>query len=92
MTILERVARAIALARGNTQEYVDDMWAVYIPEAQAAIDSMHQWQPIETAPKDGTRMLLRSPKGRIADGEWGNYGVWTWPYVMVEPTHWMPLL
>ena len=50
------------------------------------------WQPIETAPKDGSFILLASPKGRIADGFWSLvYGVWSWPYVMVEPTHWMPL-
>ena len=51
------------------------------------------WQPIETAPKDGSFILLATPKGRIADGFWSLvYGVWSWPYVMVEPTHWMPLL
>ena len=50
------------------------------------------WQPIETAPKDGSFILLATPKGRIADGFWSLvYGVWSWPYVMVEPTHWMPL-
>ena len=50
------------------------------------------WQPIETAPKDGSFILLATPKGRIADGFWSPvYGVWSWPYVVVEPTHWMPL-
>ena len=53
---------------------------------------MNMWQPIETAPKDGSFILLATPKGRIADGFWSTvYGVWSWPYVMVEPTHWMPL-
>lgn len=55
------------------------------------------WQPIETAPKDGTSVLLRGHGDhRIADGYWlkaaynGN-GAWVWPYVHREPTHWMPL-
>lgn len=52
---------------------------------------MSEWQPIETAPKDGTSILLRSPQGRIADGFWGQYGAWAWPYVMVEPIEWRPL-
>jgi hypothetical protein len=53
---------------------------------------MTMWQPIETAPKDGGSILLATPKGRMADGFWSPvYGVWSWPYVMVEPTHWMPL-
>jgi hypothetical protein len=53
---------------------------------------MTDWQPIETAPKDGTYVLLATPKGRMADGNFcTKYGVWSWPYVMVEPTHWMPM-
>ena len=53
---------------------------------------MTVWQPIETAPKDGSFILMATPKGRIADGFWSPvYGVWSWPYVMVEPTHWRPL-
>ena len=52
----------------------------------------NDWQPIATAPKDGTVVLLAHPKGRMADGcHHSRYGVWSWPYVMLEPTHWQPL-
>lgn len=55
-----------------------------------------QWQPIETAPRDGSSVLLLGRGGRHADGFWeakayaGN-GCWVWPYVKCEPLHWMPL-
>lgn len=56
------------------------------------IAEANRWQPIETAPKDGTVVLLAHPKGRIADGcHHPRYGAWSWPYVMLEPTHWAPL-
>lgn len=63
---------------------------------QAALDSPEvqalRWQPIDTAPKDGSHVLLRSRSGRMADGFWGvRYEVWSWPYVMTEPAYWMPL-
>ena len=51
-----------------------------------------EWQSIDTAPRDGTTVLLASPRGRMANGNWHQtYGVWSWPYVLIEPTHWMPL-
>lgn len=54
------------------------------------------WRPIETAPRDETRLLLRSRSGLHADGYWlraaynGN-GAWVWPYVHANPIEWMPL-
>lgn len=60
---------------------------------------MSDWHPIDSAPIDGTRMLVAHPEW--TDGPW--IGVWSvrdaawlpdhsnegpfWP----QPTHWMPL-
>ncbi len=53
-----------------------------------------QWQPIETAPRDGAKILTWSPKigcreAYYSSGEWQDIdvildGEW-------EPTHWQPL-
>ena len=63
---------------------------------------MSEWQPIETAPKDGTSILVYSEKGDkgaflpggMAVDRWqreyttgfGEFNPYHWP-----PTHWMPL-
>ena len=67
-------------------------------ELLAAAQKLSQgasWLPIESAPKDGSEILLVSRKGRIANGCWmtakDKVGAWMWPYVLQEPTHWMPL-
>ena len=59
--------------------------------------SEDRWQPIETAPKDGSYVLLAGKRREdIASGYWpqsayaGN-GAWIWPFVHKHPTHWMPL-
>lgn len=65
---------------------------------------MSEWQPIETAPKDGTHILLawsykNGTPPRVSECFWRNDmpfsqdGVW-WCFhgrMFAEPTHWQPL-
>lgn len=58
---------------------------------------MSEWQPIETAPKDGTAIILSAYSGALDrmvswDGRWSDWGgVWTHHGRISQPTHWMPL-
>lgn len=54
-----------------------------------------KWQPISTAPRDGTRLLLWAPSwsqpntGHPYPRGWGPmYELGPW---LDQPTHWMPL-
>lgn len=57
----------------------------------------HQWQPIETAPKDGTKVLIYHirDKWMICAGHWPCNSYWSESYAsnikLNNPTHWMPL-
>jgi hypothetical protein len=59
------------------------------------------WQPIESVPQDGTRVLTFDPSYGIAaatfDPYWGwvergaDYATEVWGIGEMHPTHWMPL-
>ena len=98
MNQLERVARAIVDAiDGDTDEW--RMWEI---EAKAAVNAVRpKWQPIETAPKDGSTILVWFvPHGALSvfweDDIWciSNQKCDPLPvrgYRTGEDTHWMPL-
>ncbi len=64
--------------------------------ATARVDGERQWQPIETAPKDGNPVLLYWPywRGRAVIGYFAYTGKWCCIHALTDgpgPTHWMPL-
>ena len=75
-----------------------DSWADnyrrWADQLDALASLVGAWQPIESAPRDGTRVLLLGSDKRHADGYWkarAGHGCWVWPYVKAEPRKWMPL-
>ena len=71
---------------------------------QAIIDrAKPKWQPIETAPKDGTRIIVwleHNPKlghdpsySHATTAYWTDFnnGGWVWHGICGNITHWMPL-
>lgn len=59
--------------------------------------NMSEWQPIETAPKDGRDVLIVSDayRDRVLVARWYKYngkeGFRDWDADLHLPTHWMPL-
>jgi hypothetical protein len=63
---------------------------------------MNEWQPIDTAPRDGRTIIAYRPTDppHIEGMYWANYekdnGAWHWSYdgessLTIPPSHWMPL-
>lgn len=102
--IEERVARAIAEhewgAKISNREWSEHRGSFdgerIFGLARAAIVATSEWQPIETAPEDGTPILAWSDEG-VSYVCWGLNGIWTFfqnhrgDKFHFRPTHWMPL-
>lgn len=85
-----------AIARLASGEYeksiTQERWLTW--QAAMAHKGADCWQSIETAPKDGTRVLLAAIQDRplAGTGNWvARHKIWLWPYPLVEPTHWAHL-
>ena len=58
---------------------------------------MMEWQPIETAPKDGTRIIVADARNVWCNVSWEKMkrapDRWAAVFgpIPIEPTHWMPL-
>lgn len=88
----------IGLDEGRAENAID----IIKLEAQLAdAQQVNQWQPIETAPKDGQLIFLWNPKEPAVSkfGKWArhletSHFCWTSPKNISYsnlPTHWMPL-
>lgn len=82
----------LSLSMGQCIERYDLLTA--IRAALTAYEAM-QWQPIETAPRDGTEVLIwNGTNCDVAHAAWFNDDGspnWFNNDTTVEPTHWMPL-
>ncbi len=106
--VIERAARAMCSAdlevrmgdaEGVVQQRVNIEWVHYVGAAKAAIAAMTvqaepQWQGIESAPRDGTLILVPVGHGVMDVVSWWG-GAWRETAnalaIRDEPTHWMPL-
>lgn len=108
MTDEDRVARALYEHETGRSDWDEETaWmderqrAWWLSLARAACAAMSQWQPIETAPKDGTQILTwmpsdLDPSGYHIVGDWyvnaRGDGYWQDQHGEgFEPTHWQSL-
>jgi hypothetical protein len=95
MTAADRLAELIERMK-RWSEWPDEADCGPVLDAALAELRRHEWQPLETAPKDGTSVLLAAPWGACV-GYWGNHfeGIgWMEPQELMpigDVEGWMPL-
>lgn len=89
--LVDRVARAIAFDDPNDSLdfFPDEEQQIFRDQAVRILSATFDWQPIESAPKDGTEVLGRVEGGvcnlffDTAQGQWN---------CNKQPTHWLPMI
>lgn len=95
--------------RARAEELEEEFWSQTVPQgsevtvagfiarAIQAERERDRWQPIETAPRDGTRILLRLSNGEVFSG-WGTEEAGFQKFHAdgtdigwLNPRHWQPL-
>lgn len=75
---------------GNEDYRVPKTVAAFIEQLRHDLDAI-DWRPIDTAPRDGTMVLLHRPDGVMLVGAF-NTRAGVWVHIKdPTPTHWMPL-
>lgn len=95
---LEAIGESVGLGPNISKEYGRALLSRAIPEGHVVVPG---WLPIESAPKDGTAVLLYTADGVIEgywqQDRWEQYTIYCTydaaggPAFNAKPTHWMPL-
>jgi hypothetical protein len=92
----------VALPGGAYSISGEKLWTKYVEPAKACVEASSGWQPIESAPEDGTpiitsrivRYLPYKPDGQRqmkAKGRWQEHNGYGWENTQLDPVEWQPM-